>query len=231
MRVGEDVDLVWRLVAAGQRVRYDPAFEAHHDARPTLSAWMGRKFVYGTGGAALAQRHPDDVVTAVLSPSMGLAAIALLTRRPWSVPVAAVATVRSARVLQRSLPGTPERPSLATSLSLRGLGWSLRQESALILRHWWPLAAVAGFMSRRARRVIVSAMAIDLVATRIQKPGRDLVLMFVGRRLDDLAYGAGLWWGALCSRSVRCLRIRIPRRPHPILTSNGARHRTEGLSS
>jgi hypothetical protein len=32
LRIGEDVDLVWRLVDAGQRVRYDPTGEAHHDA-------------------------------------------------------------------------------------------------------------------------------------------------------------------------------------------------------
>jgi len=46
MRVGEDVDLVLRLVAAGRCVRYDPSITAAHDTRPTLRAWLGRKFVY-----------------------------------------------------------------------------------------------------------------------------------------------------------------------------------------
>lgn len=215
MRIGEDVDLVWRLVAAGQRVRYDPAFEASHDARPTLRTWTRRKFDYGTGGAVLAARHPDNLVTASLSPLMGLAALALLARQPGSVSLAALATLRAARALTRTLPETPERLRLATRLSLRGLGWSLRQESALVLRHWWPLAALAGLWSRRARRVIVSAMVVDMVAIQVEKPGSDPVLTFAGRRLDDLAYGAGLWCSALRYGSLSCLKLTWAQRQAP----------------
>ena len=134
MRVGEDVDLVWRLAAAGERVRYDPGFEARHDARPTLRAWAGRKFSYGTGAAPLAQRHQDAVVTAVLSPSMGLAALALLARRRWSVPVALAGTARGVQVLRGTLPDAPDRQDLAVRLSARGLWWAVRQESALVLQ-------------------------------------------------------------------------------------------------
>jgi mycofactocin glycosyltransferase len=215
MRVGEDVDLVWRLVAAGERVRYDPEFEARHDARPTLRAWMGRKFTYGTGGAALAERHPGSLVTAVLSPSMGVAALALLARRPWLVPVALAGAGRGAQVLLRTLPDVPERRGLAIRLSLRGLGWALRQESALVLRHWWPVAFCAALVSRRARRVVVSAMAVDMVAGVGAVPGANPLATFCGRRLDDIAYGAGLWWGALRSGRPGCLKVRITagRRP------------------
>jgi mycofactocin glycosyltransferase len=221
MRVGEDVDLVWRLVTAGQRVRYDPAHEARHDARPTLRAWMGRKFVYGTGGAALAERHPDNIVTAILSPSMGIAALALLARRPWSVPVAIAGAARGVHVLLRALPsgtdraGTDrpgiDRGGLAVRLSLRGLGWALRQESALVLRHWWPAAFGAAVVSRGARRVIVSAIAVDLVAGAREAGWQRPVTAFAGRRLDDFAYGAGLWWGALRSGSLDCLKLRLAR--------------------
>jgi len=236
MRVGEDVDLVWRLAAAGQRVRYDPAREARHDARPTLRAWIGRKFVYGTGGAALAERHPDNIVTAILSPSMGIAALALLARRPWSVPVAIAGTARGVHVLLRALaPGTdrtrPNRPGthrpdtdrpgidrpgidrrgVAVRLSLRGLGWALRQESALVLRHWWPAVFGAAVVSRSARRVILSAIAVDLIAGAHEAGCQRPVTTFAGRRLDDFAYGAGLWWGALRSGSLDCLKLRIAR--------------------
>ncbi|MDR2983331.1 MAG: mycofactocin biosynthesis glycosyltransferase MftF [Nocardiopsaceae bacterium] len=245
MRVGEDVDLVWRLAAAGERVRYDPAHEARHDARPTLRAWMGRKFVYGTGGAALAERHPGKLVTASFSPVMGVAALALLMRRPWSVPVALAATARGAQVLLRALPrgtepaeaertgtertgtertgtertGTArtstertstERRRLAVRLSARGLGWAVRQESALVLRHWWPAVFGAAVVSRRARRVIVSAMVVDLLVGTGEAGWRKPFSTFAGRRLDDVAYGAGLWWGALRSGSLSCLGLRVP---------------------
>ncbi len=209
MRVGEDVDLIWRLAAAGERVRYDPGFSASHDVRPTVRAWMGRKFTYGTGAAALAGRHPGSVVTAVLSPSMGAAALAVLGRRPWSVPVALAGVSRGAQVLLRALPVVPERRDLAVRLSLGGLGWALRQESALVLRHWWPAAFGAALVSRHARRVVVSAAVVDLVACASEFPGRNPLLIFAGRRLDDLAYGSGLWWGALRSGEPGCLKIRI----------------------
>ena len=38
--------------------------------------------------------------------------------------------------------------------------------------------------------------------------GVSLPTALAGRRLDDLAYGAGLWWGAFRRRSPRCLAVR-----------------------
>jgi mycofactocin system glycosyltransferase len=211
LRIGEDVDLVWRLVEAGKRVRYDPSFEAHHDARQTLRAWVSRKFDYGTGGAALAKRHPDNVVTAIISPSMSLAALAVLAWRPCSVPIALAGTGRAFQVLIRTLPDTPERKALAARLSLRGLWWTLRQESALMLRHWWPLTLLAALSSRSARRALVAALVVDIIASRVEKPDLEPLQTFVGRRLDDLAYGAGLWAGAIRSGSLSCLKVKWAR--------------------
>jgi mycofactocin glycosyltransferase len=170
---------------------------------------------------------------------MGIAALALLARRPWSVPVAIAGTARGVQVLLRALPssggrggadrsgadrgdadrggadrsgadrGGTDRGRLAVRLSLRGLGWALRQESALVLRHWWPAMFGAAVVSRTARRMIVSAMAVDLVAGAAESSWRQPVTIFAGRRLDDFAYGAGLWWGALRSGSLDCLKLRL----------------------
>lgn len=212
MRVGEDVDLVWRLVAAGRTVRYDPSETAHHDARTTLRGWLGRKFVYGTGGAALARKHGNNGAPAVLSPSMALAATALLARRWWSVPLASGCVGRGAWSLARTLPQSPERPRLAVDLSIRGLGWALRQQSGLLLRHWWPATAVACLLSRRVRRLVASALFVDLAIGVAQHPHANPAGTFAGRRLDDLAYGAGLWTGCARERSIDALRVRWVRR-------------------
>jgi len=40
MRLGEDVDLIWRLVEAGHIVRYDPSVVCHHNPRSTFGAFM-----------------------------------------------------------------------------------------------------------------------------------------------------------------------------------------------
>lgn len=231
LRVGEDVDLVWRLVAAGWRVRYEPAFQASHDVRPTLRAWLGRKVVYGTGGAPLAQRHGDAVAVARLSPLMAAAGAGVLLRRPWSAALAVGATAWAARSVRGTLPAMPTRNTLAACLAAKGLGWSVRQESALILRHWWPAAVAGCLISRTVRRATVSALVVDaIVAAAVDRPlpapeSPDLgfVAGWVGRRLDDVAYGGGLWigavrhraWGALAVTTVRSGRSRTKRVAQP----------------
>lgn len=208
LRVGEDVDLVWRLVAAGRTVRYDPGEVADHDVRTTVRGWLGRKFVYGTGGAVLATRHGSNGAPAVLTPTMAVAATAVLARRRWSPVVASLCVARGALSLATTLPASPGRPRLAVDLSARGLGWALRQETALLLRHWWPGTAVTCLVSRRARRLVASALLVDAVVGTVQHPRASPVQTFAGRRLDDLAYGAGLWVGSLGVRSVAALRVR-----------------------
>lgn len=208
LRVGEDVDLVWRLVEAGRVVRYDPSVLARHDARATIRGWLGRKVVYGTGGAVLAERHGDRTAVAALSPTAAIGAAALLLRRWWSLPVAAAAFWSTRRGLVAELPEVAERSVEATALAGRGLGWAVRQETALLLRHWWPAAAVASALSPSARRVMVSAVLVDLALGL--SAGPDPATAFVGRRLDDLAYGSGLWIGAVRAGSWRCLQVRRP---------------------
>jgi len=211
MRVGEDVDLVWRLTDAGHRVRYDPEVTADHDTRASVRAWLGRKAFYGAGSADLAARHGNYVAPAVLSPVYALAAAALLTRRRRALPLAAAALVGGHRTVARALPAAPGAGPLAVRLAARGLGWAVRQESALLLRHWWPAAALAAGVSRTARRAVLTALAIDLAVTLHETdplPGRDLPAHLAARRLDDLAYGLGLWRGALRRRTLAPLRPR-----------------------
>ncbi|GAA1970828.1 mycofactocin biosynthesis glycosyltransferase MftF [Nocardioides panacihumi] len=210
MQVGEDVDLVWRLVEAGHVVRYDPGQVAHHDVRTTVRGWLGRKVVYGSGGADLGRRHGDAVAPAILSPAMGLAAAAVLLRGRWSLPIAGVAAFLGARSVRAALPPVRGRAAVASRLSITGLGWAVRQESALLLRHWWPMTALLCMVSRQARRALATAVVVDAaVALTVERPRVGPLTGWVGRRLDDLAYGTGLWLGAIRARDARCLAIRV----------------------
>ena len=67
LRVGEDVDLVWRLDEAGWRCRYDPRAEVDHLPRPTLAAWAAQRMSYGRSAAPLALRHPGALAPAAVS--------------------------------------------------------------------------------------------------------------------------------------------------------------------
>jgi hypothetical protein len=133
--------------------------------------------------------------------------------------------VLGARSVRGSLPEATGRDALAARLAVRGMLWALRQESALLLRHWWPAALVGALGSRHVRRAVAGAALIDAVVAvselRSSRPRPSLATIAVGRRLDDLAYGAGLWWGAIRAHSPRVL---LPRRPHgPPAPSNELR--------
>ena len=235
MPVAEDVDLVWRLAAAGWRLRYEPAARVAHEHRSGVRAWLGRKAFYGTGAAPLARRHPRRVPPVALAPWTAAVMALLGVQRRWSVALAGgvtvVATARLARGLRR--PGEPwvgvgTRRSgfpatgckrrrfagmlagplpLAAVLAPWGLGGAAWQAAGALTRHWWPAAALGAIVSRRVRRALLLAAVVEGLADwlRFRDAGSgaaDLVLHVAAHRADDLAYGAGLWWGAWRHRTA-----------------------------
>ncbi|PRY41238.1 mycofactocin system glycosyltransferase [Geodermatophilus tzadiensis] len=213
MRVAEDVDLVWRLTAAGWRVRYEPAARVAHDHPSTTGSWLRRRAVYGTGAAPLAARHGSLVAPVVVSPWTAAALVpAVAGGRPGRVLAAGVlgaATVRLARRLAG--PGRPAPYGLAAALVVRGSAAGARTLARAATRHHWPLAAAAALVSRRARRGLAVLAVADAVLGWLPHRGRVGLLRFAAaRRLEDLAYGAGLWAGALRARDARAL---LPARP------------------
>lgn len=213
MRVGEDVDLVWRLVDEGRRVRFEPAASVRHEHRSTLRAWMARKAFYGTGAHPLAVRHPDDIAPVVLAPWGAGLLVALMAQRRWSLPVAGViAGATIARIGRRAV-GVRHPYRLAGRLTGYGAIAAVTQGFALLLRHWWPLAAIGCLLSRRVRRaVLVATLADTVIEYWRTKPELDPVRFAVARRVDDAAYGAGVWWSAIRARSPKALLPDLRRR-------------------
>ncbi|MET0820580.1 MAG: mycofactocin biosynthesis glycosyltransferase MftF [Aeromicrobium sp.] len=198
---GEDVDLVWRLRGAGWRVRHAGEVVAWHEGRTTLASWAGRKAFYGTSAAALSRRHGELVTPAVLTPEAAVLIGAALVQRRWSLVVAGVVVARMLAAAPSGL--SPAERAAVVAGSVRT---TYGQASALALRHWWPLAVVACSTSRRSRRAVVVAAAADAALARAQADtSLDPVRFALARRLDDLAYGAGVWFGAARDRSARCL--------------------------
>jgi mycofactocin system glycosyltransferase len=213
MRVGEDVDLVWRLVDAGHRVRFEPAATVHHEHRGTVRSWLGRKFFYGTGAEPLAERHPDDIAPVVLAPWAAGTLVALGLQRRWSAPVAAAIVVLTALRIGRRATAVRRPYALAARLTGNGLIAAVAQGFALLLRHWWPLTVVGCLASGRVRRAALVAAVADTAWEFVRtRPRLDPVRFGLARRLDDTAYGAGVWWSAMRARSLRPLLPDLRRR-------------------
>ncbi len=210
LRIGEDVDLGWRLVDAGWRVRYEPAVAARHEHRERPVDWFTRKAVYGSGAAALGERHPDYIAPAAFAPWSVAFLVLLGAQRRWSVPAAsAVAVATAIRIGSRLRP--VEHPyRLGLLLAGNGVVAALAQAMALMLRHWWPLALLACLVSKRARRAVLVSAVVDVALEyRRDAAHLDPLRFAVARRLDDLAYGAGVWLSAIRARSIAALTPAI----------------------
>jgi mycofactocin system glycosyltransferase len=211
MQVAEDVDLVLRLHAAGWRLRYEPAARVAHDHRTTLRAWWLRKAYYGTGAAPLALRHPGSVPPMVLSPWSAAVGALLLLGTPRAVQAAVAVSVVAAERLARRLPVDRPRAAAARLVAMGVVG-TLAQTADAVTRHYWPVSAAACLVSRRARRTVIFVAVAEGIVDWWRHRGRDphakpgLPGYVLAHRLDDLAYGAGLWWGALRHRTVEPLR-------------------------
>ncbi|NMH98068.1 mycofactocin system glycosyltransferase [Pseudonocardia sp. K10HN5] len=213
MHVAEDVDLVLRLHAGGWRLRYEPAARVAHDHRAGFGAWWSRKAYYGTGAAPLAQRHAGAVPPMVLSPWTAAVCALLLLQRRRATALAAVIGVVATDRLSRKL-GRLRRP-LVSAARLTGMGFvgAVAQTASAITRHYWPLALLGCLFSARARRAVLLAALAEGVwdwwGHRDADPGArppGPLGYLIAHRLDDLAYGAGLWWGALRARTTAPLR-------------------------
>ncbi|WP_313896719.1 mycofactocin biosynthesis glycosyltransferase MftF [Streptomyces sp. GC420] len=210
MRVGEDVDLCMRLHEAGWRLRYVPESRVGHRHRTDLRSWLAQRAGYGTGAADLALRHPGQVPPLYAAPWSLAACALLLSGRPLPAALATALTGTTAGRLARRMPDADSPVRAGTLLSLAALGGTAVQLLRCATRHHWPVAVAAAVVSRRARYGLAAAALVEGLADH-HRSGSSLgpVAHTVVRRLDDLAYGWGVWQGAVRRRTAAPLMPRI----------------------
>jgi mycofactocin system glycosyltransferase len=217
MHVGEDVDFVWRLGAAGWRVRYEPAAVMAHQHRVRLRSWFSRRVDYGTSAAILEDLHPGDV-RPVYASWWTAAAWALALSRPRAgIAAAAAVTGAATALLARRLsrvtgedwpvPG-PEAVAWPLAIRLAGGGTlaAARPLGSALSRTWWPVAIPLAVGLRRLRvPVAVLMIAPPLLDWLDRRPPLDPARYVAARLLDDAAYGVGVWKGCARRRRLRAL--------------------------
>jgi hypothetical protein len=140
-----------------------------------------------------------------------VAACALVLRgRPVPIGVAAALTACAALCLIRRIPDADTPVRAGTLLTLAAVRGSAEQLTGCATRHYWPVAALAALMNRRARHVLVSCAAIEgLIDYRRSGSNLNPLIYLMIRRLDDMAYGAGVWRGAIRHRTIAPLIPRL----------------------
>lgn len=217
LRVGEDVDLVWRLADSGGLVRYEPAAVVSHQMRPEPRQWAARIFDYGTSAAGLDRRHPGRLAPARLS-FWNVAAAVLLTLR-GRLPVAAAvgALGASAAQIAGALRDSAVDLRVTPAVVARRLMSDADAAGHLLRREWWPvgwLALAASPRSRVGRAAALAMLAAPVREWLTRRPHLDLPRYLMLRLAEDAAYGSGVIVSAVRSRrpAVVLPQVRRPRR-------------------
>lgn len=228
LRVGEDVDLVWRLGADGWLARYEPLVTVWHDPRRRFVEWMRRRYEYGTSAADLERRHPGRLAPVRVS-GWHLATMALLAaRRPGG---AALSWSSAVLLLGIRLRRVQAPPRVAVMIAAQGLAADVLAVGHALRREWWPLGWRALLATRRSR--LAAGCALAMLAPLALEYGRrrsdlDPVRYAVLRLVEDAAYGSGVIASAVRGGQARAL---LPDVRWPRLGSVLGRAQTAGASA
>jgi mycofactocin system glycosyltransferase len=199
LRFGEDVDLVWRLVRRGWRVRYEPAATVVHPARRHLSGWLEQRYQYGRSTGPLGVRHGRAVTHVAISPPLAAAwLLALAGHRKVAVVLVVVST---AAVAGRAGSDRATAGVLAWR-ALRGNVGTAGALASVVRRAWLPPALLWPGPGPVAAALTVPPL---LEWARGRAGGMSPFRWLLARAADDLAYQTGVWAGLIESRSTAAL--------------------------
>ncbi len=204
MRVGEDVDFVWRLLDQGWLVRYLADVTVFHPARSTWPAWVGQRVRYGQSSAELTRRHGARAAPLRADRWTLLAWAGVVARAPW-LTARALSAVRD--TLERRLETSTERPrEVAGALVARSMLLSGGPMARAIVRTYGPALLVAALHPRMRSRALAVWAVGSAFRYRSTRPRPTDVALGVA---DDLAYALGVAVGAWRAHSLASLTPRL----------------------
>ena len=202
LRTGEDVEFVWRATSDAAQCRYEPTVECAHAVRPSWAALLAQRFSYGRSAADIDRRRPWSVPP-VRGHLLHLLPVVLLLAGQfiWAVDAALVSVVFTFASLRRMRLGRRELLSIARL----NLVLATRHVGRAVTREWWPVLAVLSVFSVTAQVALLFCLAMSVMTDIVRIRPDNVALHTLLRVLDPLAYGAGVWAGALRRMSPRCL--------------------------
>jgi len=230
MVLGEDADLVWRAVAAGYGVRYEPAAEILHRHRTRLVALLRRRADYGSSEADLQLRHPE-ARRVMMVPVMGVTSLAALAMLPvaWQAglgleALAALALCVELRVkvsrLRRTGLRLPARKILAAVMRQHGAG--LYHLGANVARYYsLPLLGASLLWPPVLPPVLLLLVIPPVVDHRRLRPKTTLLSFTLLYWSEMAAYQIGIWLGCLRWRTLRPLMPILRLNKLIVVQSNG----------
>jgi hypothetical protein len=176
-----------------------------------------RKAFYGGSAAPLSVRHPDKIAPLMISGWALTAWILMAIGSSFGYLASLFVAALTGRRIAKSMQGAETQMWDVLTVAARSLWSAALQLASAICRHYWPVALVAAIAFRPCRRVVLVAAIVDGVvdwASRRRSADDDaqpigLMTYLLLKRIDDLAYGLGLWYGVVRERNIGPLKPQI----------------------
>jgi mycofactocin system glycosyltransferase len=217
MHVGEDVDLTWRLRDAGWTIAYLPVGRVLHEHRSSVRSFMSRRFDYGTSEGQLQVLHPQRRKRLVIPPLLALVlALCLLAPLagwwpllPAAGLLAADAVVVRLRIARRGLP--IGLPALLAG-RLRALGSLVYYLCYHLVRYYSSVLFAVALVFPPFWAAFIGALGVAAgVDYAVKKPRLSFVSFAGIYLLEQIAYGAGVFWGCVRRKTFASYRVLILR--------------------
>ena len=218
MRLGEDVDFIWRALRTGVRACYAPSGQIIHYHRVRLGALLRRRADYGSSEADLQRRHPASR-RIMLLPKAGILLLSMLAALTVAWPAAiafgavlltiiAFELLTKFRKLRRL--GVAVPASRIGAALLREHGASLYHLSADVSRYYGlPLLATSVLWPPLLPPAAVLLLVSPISDYYRLKPFLSLPVFVHLYWLEMAAYQLGVWRGCLSRRTLRPLLPKI----------------------
>jgi hypothetical protein len=222
MRLGEDVDFVWRVLRDGGRAYYATAGEIIHDHRVRLGTLLRRRADYGFSEADLKLRHPENEAIMHLPRAGLLALVSLpLSAVSWTagtafallaLAIVSVELVSKSRRLRRLDVAVPTRRLVASML--REHAASLYHLGRYVTRYYGlPLVGASALWPPLIPLAAILILVPPIWDHQRFKPALSLPAFVALYWLEMAAYQLGVWRGCLARRCWRPLLPLIRWRP------------------
>ena len=202
MRVGEDVDLIWRLVESGLQCRYVPSVQCIHAPRTSYRGLLKQRFGYGSSAAKLDMLHPHSAAPFRSHILFTVPAAAILMGYLF---VAMYSLFPAFAFVLYSLRTTAIPFKTKTLVARKGIISSTTLLARAISRAWWPVFFIAAFYSIPLGAMLTFSVLVPPTWGIVRRRPRYTFRYMGTRILDNFAYGLGVWAGALRAKKLRCL--------------------------
>jgi mycofactocin glycosyltransferase len=230
LRVGEDVDLCWRLMAADHLLIYLPKGRISHKHPNRLLTLCQRRFAYGTSEAALYKRFPKIGKQFPWQPGgMGillcLGAALAMRSAAWLLPallILAAETIYKRRRLKHQLNVVLGAGEIAQSVAKGHFQLGFQLTYYLVRYHLILLVALTVVFNVWTPLWLTVILTPTLVEYLRKKPQLSFPVFAFYFLAEHVFYQCGAFWGCCRQKHFRLYRISFARSgflQHPVKRS------------